>query len=368
MKLIVLRNNLKEGLVAIKGSTGSKSSNLPILKNVLITATKSKILLSATDLEIGSTYQISGKVIQEGKASVLLDNLLDIVANLTSPKLNLESKSDSLIIKSDNYQARLVSSDPDEFPIIPEISNKDRFIEINTDILKKMLLEITPAISYSEIRPEISGMLFNFSLNNLTIAGTDSFRLAEKCVYSRSFNTNFEHSFRVIIPLKLIKELLRVLPPGQQAQILFDSNQVMFKFLNQQIISRLIEGEFPEYKTKIPKKFNTEIVVSKSELLEALKLASIFAQQNQQIKLKLGQNYLKVSSASASLGENYYLVPAKVSGKLGEIIFNLNYFLDGLKCIEEKKVFLGLNQEDQPALIKGLEDNSFIYILMPIKY
>lgn len=370
MKIVVLKENLKNSLESISGIIEPKT-NLPILKNFLLCAEKNKIVISVTNLEIGVNYQINGKILDEGKLSVPLMFFLAVINNLNAEKFTLETKKNNLLIKTENYQAEIFGSKPEEFPIIPKITNFENYIELNTGNLKESFLKIKNSIQHSEIRPEISGSLFDISESNLTLVGTDSFRLGEKIIYSDQVKNILKEPVSVIIPLKTIEEVLKIFKNDQEnLRIYLEANQVLFKTERQEIISRLINGNFPEYKNIIPKEFKTEILINKEELINGLKITGLFTSQVNEVKLKVGDNlkYLELYSGEGGLGENQYLIPAKIKGEIVNIVFNYRYLIDGLKVINEKEVFLGLNKENQPIMVKSLKETSFFYILMPIKY
>jgi DNA polymerase-3 subunit beta len=368
MRLIILNNKLKEALHSVGGVIGD-NLNLPILKNILIKTEDNKINISATNLELAITYWALGKIIENGSLTVPLSILANIINNLTSERITLENKNYNLLIKTDNYEATVQGLNPEDFPIIPQINHLNKFIKINSKIFKDALLKIINTIQYSEIRPEINSALFSYQIDYLKLTGTDSFRLAEKTIAADQFKSNFEESFEVIIPLKTIQEVLRVVPDERELDIFINQNQILLKTEEQEIISRLIDGKFPDYQSIIPQELKTELVIDRSELINALKLTSIFSGRVNEIKLKIGENkkFLEIYSADSTLGENHYLLPAKINGHTLTVSFNCRYLLDGIKPLEDKEIILGLNSDNQPAVIKATGEKSWFYILMPIK-
>lgn len=368
MRLIILNNNLKEALRSIEGTIGDNLS-LPILKNILIKTEDNKINFSATNLELAITHRTPGKIIETGSATVPLNILTNIVNNLTSERITLENKNYNLLIKTDNYEATVQGLNPEDFPIIPQINRLDKFFKINSQIFKNALLKIINGIQYSEIRPEINGALFNYQIDYLKLTGTDSFRLAEKTIASDQFKSNFDESFEIILPLKTLQEVLGILPNDGELSIFVAQNQILFKTEEQEIISRLIDGKFPDYQSIIPQETKTELVINRSELIKALKLTGIFSGRVNEVKFKIGENkkFLEIYSADSALGENHYLLPAKITGPNLTVSFNCRYLLDGLKPLSDKEIVLGLNSDNQPAILKTPEDKTWFYILMPIK-
>jgi len=370
MKFIVLNKNLKDGLRAIE-RIAEENSNLPILKNFLIESFENKIKLAATNLELGIISFISGKIIENGGLTIPLNLFNSIINNLQVERINLElTKNNKLSIKTDNYQAEIQGIKKEEFPIIPKIKNDEFYLKIQNSELKNTLSLIVGAAA-QENRPELNGILLDYQTTLLKLAATDTFRLSEKTIFNTQFESNIDKNFKIIIPLKTIQEVIRGLQFNEEGKtaIFFDANQILFKTENTEIISRLINGEYPDYQQIIPKNFETEISLNKDELIGALKLAGVFTDQLNEIKfiIKEGAKNIEVFSFNQSLGENRYLIPAKIKGAAAEVAFNWRFLLDGIKNLASENVFIGLNGSAKPALINSLKDSSWFYVLMPIK-
>ncbi|MBU6141798.1 DNA polymerase III subunit beta [Patescibacteria group bacterium] len=366
MKLVILKNNLREGLTAIDRAAG-EHANLPILKNVLVKTADNKIRLSATNLEIAASRSVSGKIVEEGSITVPLATLLTIVNNTASERITLETDQNTLFFKTDNYEATIQGLPEEEFPIIPKIENKKEYLSFSADVLRDAVLKILSTIQVSEIRPEIGGMLFDFEITYLKFAGTDSFRLAEKTITETNFTSTFTRGFKVIVPLKTMQEVLRIMVKGE-VTIFIDPNQILFQGEDTEIISRLIEGTYPEYDAITPKSFETEMTIEREHLMNAVKLVSTFSGKVNEIKMKLhdGKKVLEVYSMNQALGENKYLVPVKAKGESFETAFNWRYVMEGLKNFESAEVFFGVNGSHRAALLKNPSDASYFYIVMPI--
>ena len=272
MKLVILKNNLREGLMAIERAS-SENNNLPILKNVLIRTFNNKIQLSATNLEIAVSKQVSGKIVEEGSITVPLSTLNTIVGNTNSERINLETDRNVMQFKTDNYEASIQGLPEEEFPIIPKIENVKNHLTLSAELFRDSALKVINAIQISEIRPEISGMLLDFQVTHFKLVGTDSFRLAEKTINETNYNSTFQRGFKVIIPFKTMQEVLRTLTKGE-VSIFIDPNQILFKSEDLEIISRLIDGNYPDYDPITPKSFETEMTLEREQLVNAVKLLS----------------------------------------------------------------------------------------------
>ncbi|MEK6952678.1 MAG: DNA polymerase III subunit beta [Nanoarchaeota archaeon] len=365
----MFKDNLKDGL-SITERAVTDNSNLPILKNVLLKTIDGKIKLVTTNLELAITKVISGKIIEEGCLTVPFHTFYNIVNNTNHERINLEKVDNNFIFKTDNYEAKIQGIHEDEFPIIPKLENTSNYLEIEPVTFKDAISKVINAAQISDIRPEISGVLFDFQLTILKLVTTDSFRLAEKTLNSSQFKHNFDKSFKIIIPLKTIQEVVRIFSNDMPIRISLDNNQILFKNNTTELISRLIDGNYPDYEQIIPKEIETEVILNKNHFINSVKLVSNFSGKTNDIRLaiKNNQKTLEVYSLNQLLGENNYLIPAKVKGADFEgIAFNWRYLLDGLRIIEGENVFFGSNGYNKPSLLKPIEDKSYFYILMPIR-
>lgn len=367
MKLIVIKGNLKEGLAAVEKTSGD-NQNLPILKNVFLETTQNNIKLTTTNLEMAMSYYALGKTIESGRVTVPISLFLNIINNLQSERLNLEKKNNNLEIKTDNYEAVIQGLPAEEFPLIPKIKSKESRVEMAGAVFQNALAQTAPSTQFSELRPELGSILVDFSLDSIKLAATDSFRLSEKTIPSSEFTTNHTEPFRFLVPLRTAHELLRNLKEDKPLTIHHDENQTLFVTDQFELISRLVQGTFPDYQSIVPRKLETEIVLSREDFINALRLAAVFSSRVHEIRVKVheGKKSIEVFSADQILGENKYLLPAKIQGKSKEASFNWRYLLDGLKAVRGEEVFLGLGEENKPALLKSPTDASYFYVLMPI--
>jgi len=346
----------------------SESLNLPILKNILIKTNGDGIVFTSTNLELAVECVISGKVIEKGEITIPFSIFNSIIKNLNSERISLEEKNKKVVISTDNYEAVIQGQDSKEFPIIPPIANKNKKLKINTNDFKEALGSVIIAAQYSDIRPEISGVFLNHLDNTFTLVATDSFRLSERKIDAKLIQTDLD-DFSAIIPLKTASELMRFFGKDEVLEISIDPNQILFNTKNKKIISRLIDGNFPDYKAVVPKQTKNEAVVDKNELINALKLASAFVGRTNDITLKIGdgKKTMEVYSVDSSLGENCYKIPIKLKGEKFSLVFNWKYLLDGLKIYKGQEVILGVNSPDRPVVIKTLTEPLLVYVAMPIK-
>ena len=373
MKLSILKDELQAGLNAITRIT-SKSITLPILNNILIVCEKNFLKLASTDLEIGIKYWILAKTEKEGAITVPAKFFANLINLIPDQKIDLEEKNNILYIETKNYKSQIKGISADDFPIIPQIKS-NKILEIKAKTLSEGLSQIIDTASPSQTRPEISGISFSVSKNIVEMAATDSFRLAEKKIILAKESSIPETS--VILLQKAAREIINIFgEDAKRIKIYFSPNQVMFesemnevKHPHIQLISRLIEGEYPNYKEIIPSSFKTQIVLSRQDFLNQIKTASLFSGKINEIKIKVNpeQEIVEVHAQNPDLGQNKSRIKAKVKGQKAEVCFNHRFLTAGLSNIKTKEVIFGLNGEEDPAVLKPLDDESFIYVVMPIK-
>lgn len=369
MEIIILKGNLKDGL-SVLGRIGSDNLTLPILKNCLIETVDNKLKISATNLEIGITCFVPAKIVKDGEITAPLNIFSSLISNIQNERINIDAKDKSLKISTENYKAKIQGIAKEDFPIIPQIENKEEFLEIENAFFKNALLSVIGAAQFTGAKLELNGVLFDFQFGFLKLAATDSFRLAEKTIDEKKYKSTFNRKIKAIIPIKTLSELIRIIPDNnEKIKVYFDDNQVLFKTEEFELISRLINGDFPEYEAIIPKKTSIEINLQKEQLINAIKLTGAFADKNNEIRviIKEGAKNMEIFSSNPVLGENQYLIPAKIKGGEVDITFNWKFLLDGIKNIESENIFIGLNGDNKPAIIKPNSDQEYFYILMPIK-
>lgn len=369
MKLILFRDNLKNGLSTVERAIAD-SSQLPILKNILIKTIGNKIQLTTTNLELAITKLISGKIIEEGAFSIPFGTFYNIVNNTTHDRIHLEYDSAGFVVKTDNYEAKMQGAPSEDFPLIPRMENTTHYMEIDPVLFQDALQQVISAAHISDIRPEISGVLFDFQMTMVKLVATDSFRLAEKTINGNKFKHTFEAGFKAIVPLRTAHELLRVISRTAPLIIHYDANQMFFESDDVTIMSRLIDGQYPDYEQIIPRTAETEIVIDRAHLINAVKLVSNFSGKTYDVRLATDAEgkVLNIHSVNQFLGENKYLVPARITGaQFADIPFNWRYLLDGLKSMSEESVVFKLNGSNRPALLCPVADTSFLYVVMPIR-
>lgn len=377
MKLKILQNKLKQGLNIVEKIT-TRSTTLPILNNVLLKAEKNFLELASTDLEIGIRFWILAKIEQEGSITIPMKVLSNFVNLLKPSSLDLEVKNQILHIEDEETKSQIKGFDSKDFPIIPKIEKQDIALLPCNDICQG-LSQIMGICSPSTIRPEISGVHFAIQKQLVKMAATDSFRLGEKTIYFKE-PVSLSKDYKLILPQKTVSHLVSVFGDKDSFTAHFSPNLIMFETQmletehpKIQLVSKLIEGEYPNYEEIIPKQYKTESEIEKEEFLKQLKTAGIFAGRINEVKIGFDPQMqkIKIFCQNPDLGEHLSYLSAKIKGEKKEISFNYKFLLDGLESIKSKRISFFLSEEREneegPALLKPIGDETYLYVVMPIQ-
>ena len=373
MKIEILKNNLKKGLEVVE-KIAKKNLTLPALSNVLLSCEGNFLRLDTTNLETSISWWVLAKIEEEGKIAIPATFFSSLVSLLKEEKIQLKSQDKNLLLETENQTTQIQGMDSEEFPIIPKIE-KEEIVKISNKKLLETLSQIIEIPSISQIRPEISGIYFSFKKDLLKVVGTDSFRLAEKTI---ALKGEIKKEVSFILPQDAVRELINILSQEDDGHtiIYFSPNQILFENIDEetshsrvQVLSRLIEGEYPKYQEIIPKKYKTQIIAKKDDFQNQLKQAGLFGGKISEVKLVVDpkNDQLKIYSESPEVGKNESYLPIKIKGDPIEISFNYRFLISGLQNIKSSEVIFELNGEDGPGVLKPVGDESYIYVSMPIK-
>lgn len=369
MRVLILQQDLLGPLQAVSRSTGAK--NLPVLANILIQTENGKLKLSATNLEVGVIKKVNAEIEEEGEITVPGKTLLEIIASLPGTKVTLESSAEQLKVSSNNFSAVINGISASEFPAIPLSQEKGVFLSGN--ILHKSLPEITFAAASDEGRPVLTGILTEIKKGTLELVATDGFRLAHKTV---QVETDENAQFKTLIPRKTFEEVARLISEdlggSEEEKIELttseNQNQVIFKIGQTELSSRLIEGQFPSWEKIIPANFINRTIIEKSDLLKAVKLASVFAKDVSNIvKIETKAGKIKLTSEARELGGQESEVEAQVEGEPVVIAFNSKYLIEALNAISASQVQIEFSGNLSAALLKPIGEEGLEYVIMPIR-
>jgi DNA polymerase-3 subunit beta len=369
VKLSVMQENLARGLQVVSRAVSTRST-LPVLNNVLLRTEDGGLKLTATNLEIGITYWVPGKIDIDGAVTVPARLLTDIVLGLPSnERVNLELQAqETLHIKAERFETRIKGIDAEEFPAIPSAGEKPT-TRVAQNVLREALDEVTFAAATDEARPILTGVLARFDGTWLTLAAADNYRIAVKTVAV----LDAVEETSIVVPARSLHELSRVLSDiDDPVDIVLSParNQILFHLEGIDLVSRLIDGQFPNYQQVLPKSHTTTATVDRDQLLKAVKLASLIASSSANIvKLHIGKDSETglTISAAADVGDNRSDVEAQVEGDGTTIAFNARYLVDVLSNVPTDQFVIELNGPLSPGVFKPVGDGQYVHVVMPVK-
>lgn len=377
MKLSCTHENLIRTLNYLEWVVG-RQSHLPILSNILFEAENGRLRLLATNLEIGVVAELGAKVEEEGKIALPAKLLVQFVQNLDPQEIvHIYTQGSQVVVENNKDRICLNSVDSRDFPLIPEYQDNYslRFTGLSlTEALKKVVF----AVSTNESRVELTGVYISASERGIHLTATDSFRLAEVTLLSMESHekTNLEVFLRdqggVILPVDALQELTRIIHDADTVvSMAIKDNQVFFEVDGVKMVSRIIQGKYPDYQQIIPKDFQISMKVGKQELIRALKMATSFAQYGSG-EVRLGflseSGTLEISTISSGIGEQKTIISvSEAFHEDRELIFQPRHVLEGVNALFGEFVTFHINTKDTPVLITGENKKEHLYLVMPVR-
>ncbi|HUD06047.1 MAG TPA: DNA polymerase III subunit beta [Candidatus Saccharimonadales bacterium] len=362
MKLQVTQENLNKALSNVARVANARST-LPILANVMIRTIGNRVSISATNLDIAITHFIGSKVEKEGSITVPARLMQDFINSLPPGTISLELENHKLHITTNTYQSVINGVAAEEFPVMPAIT-KGQKVKLPSSTFKLALQQVIFAASSDEARPVLTGLFLHDFENALYLVATDSYRLAEKKLVPT------KQAASLLIPASALSDLLRVLGDSDsEVQITYDGQQVLFQVDDIELVTRLIDGNYPDYRKLIPDKFSVIATVKKDELLSITKVSSLFARENAgSVTIKVDQSAKSVSihSIASQLGENTASTTGDIKGS-GEITLNSRYLLDALHAFSGEDISFCFNGKLEPSALKDPSNNEYVHVIMPLK-
>jgi len=371
--------NLKNALLKTERIV-SKQITLPVLGNILLGVERGMLVVSSTNLEMAIKIYLGGKIEKEGQITVPARILSGFLSSVEDEVIEGELIGEDLVVRSRKHKLKIKGMDAKEFPIIPEFDGAF-FFKIKADVFGEFISNIMISVAHNDTRQELNGVLVRFFEDSLIFASTDSFRLSEvkikldKKDITEEYLIFIKSNPSVILPAMALMEIQKVFEKGE-VEIKIDQNQFFAQNKEAKIVSRLIDGNYPEYQQILPEKYETTIKINKNELLSALKIAFLVAgSQNGEVSIKNKEDKkgLVLTSQSMDSGENVSEIAGESTGSDFEMIFNCRYFLEGLNGLmsDKPEIVLKVNKKNTPVCLKGLdkqgkEKDEMAYIIMPI--
>lgn len=372
MKFTCTKENINK-ILGLVSPLASKQGHLPILMNVLIVVQESKVDLIATNLEVAVKASLRAKTEEIGSFTVPAKTLSDYINLLSDGQIDISLEENELVIKSGSSSTKIKGMPADEFPIVPEVEEKNVY-SISVEKFKSALSKTVIAASKNEIRPELSGIYMGFfkaRYEGLILAATDSYRLSESRVVVEQGKNETES----IVPARTVYEIIRLLSlikegeSESQVRVWVSENQIAVRYDGFEMTSRLVDGKYPDYSQIIPAKFKTMATLPADVLAKKIKAAGLFTTtgvNGVSFDFNTKNGTLSVSSTSTQTGEHNSEVDAEIQGEENSILLNHKYVLDGLQQIGNEAVF-NVNGPDSPCLLQEKNKNDYLYIIMPIR-
>jgi DNA polymerase-3 subunit beta len=374
MKVTVQQQQLSHG-VAIVARAVAPRSTLPVLSNILIKTDEGRLRLSATNLELGISAWIGGNVAEEGAITVPSRTFADLVNNLPneSVTLTVDARTQTLNIKCGTLNTDIKGISAEEFPPMPA-PDMDTAIPLNVANFKEMIQQVVFAASTEDTRPNLTGIHMTFEGDNLVMAATDGYRIS---ISQNAVAQKPVQKLDALIPARALSELARVAVNGDETLLMAfpaGRGQVIFHLTDVELVSQLIEGNFPNYQAIVPQTFKTRTVLSTANLLKACRQTEIIAREGNYIaKLDIQPEdcnthsaQMQISAASEQTGTSEVIVDASVDGNPLLISFNIKYLREVLEVIKTANVLLETNAANTPGMIRPVGDDSFKHIIMPM--
>jgi len=367
MNLTITKEQIINGLQAVQNVVSTRTT-LPILSNVLIRAEKDRVEFTATDLDVTIACAVEASVKKQGAATVPVKKLFGIVRELTNSEIEIEvDERNCCSVRSGASFYKINGLSADEFPPLPKFKEEKKVI-LPQEKVRSMLKKTSFAISTDESRYVLNGIFISLKEHKMTLVATDGRRLA---LVDEEVDLSEKSQGEFIVPAKAVNELTRLLQDKGEVEIRYSDNQASFTLKDDKgcsilIISKLIEGNYPNYRQVIPAEAKERIALGREEFLHALKRAEIMtSEKSNSVKLAFTKNNLAITANSPEVGEARESLAINYKGKEMAIAFNPKYMIDPLNALPNEEVFLELIDELSPGVFKI--NGPFLYVVMPMR-
>ena len=375
MRVSCLQENLQRALGRVGRAVASRTS-LPVLSNVLISTDSGRLRIAATNLEIGVTTWIEADIQEEGRITIDARLLGEFVNTLPAGGVDLEVDPNrlSLTVRAGRDEASINGIDAEDFPVIPSVSDEGFGVEIDAQKLREMISLVEFAAASDDSRPVLAGVLTRFEGSSVTLAAADGFRMA---VNEGEIATPVAERTDLIVPARSYRELARIIGDADgviRLAVTPNRSQIMARVDDTEWVSRLIDGTFPDVRQIVPRDFATRVDLSRDVLLNAVRRASYFARDNNDVirmvvspgEDDLTPGNVEVSANAAERGNSHSFVDASVTGGDVQVAFNSRYLADVLSVLKHGQVMLGLNGPTQAGIIRPSGGDSYTHVIMPM--
>jgi len=367
MNLTISKEQIINGLQAVQNVVSTRTT-LPILSNVLLRAEGDRLEFTATDLDVTIACGVEAKINKAGASTVPVKKLFGIVRELTNQEIELEVDEKNICtVRCGSSFYKINGLSADEFPPLPKFK-EDKKVVLPQETLKGMMKKTSFAISTDESRYVLNGIYLSLKDHKMTMVATDGRRLA---LVDEELDIADKSQGEFIVPAKTVNELNRLLQDKGEAEIRYAENQASFTLKDEKgssilIVTKLIEGNYPNYRQVIPSETKERVTLMREEFLHALRRAEIMtSEKSNSVKLSFGKNKLEITANSPEVGEAKETLAINYKGADVAIAFNPKYMIDPLNALANDEVFIELIDELSPGVLKI--NGPFLYVVMPMR-
>ncbi|MFZ5987486.1 MAG: DNA polymerase III subunit beta [Bacillota bacterium] len=363
MKIVCSKDHLIEGINIVQKAVSTKTT-LSILEGILLEA-GNEFKMTGNDLEIGIECFIQADIREKGSIVLNSKMLGDIVRRLPESEVLIEVlENNTVIIECENSHFELRGLPSDSYPALPSIKKENTF-KVSQKVVREMIRQTIFAVSVDENRPILTGSLIECVENRLTFVSIDGFRLALR----KSSNIDENSNFSVVVPGKTLNEIVKILQPTDEEIIIYTSqNQILFDIGKCKVVSRLLEGEYLNYKSIIPKEYETKVKVNTKDILSSLERASLITADEKKYPVKFNVTDEKIIiSSNTEIGAVREEVRVEVSGSNLDIGFNPRYFIEALRVVEDESIEIYFTSSIGPCTIKPTSGDGYAYMILPVR-
>ena len=362
MKFSVTKEKLLECLQQVQNVVSTRTT-LPILSNVLLQTNGSEVRLTTTDLDVGVRGSFEAQIEKEGATTLPARRLFTIIRELPSSEIQFDvDGKNAASIRSGQSFFKILGLPEEEFPPLPKFDDS-KVVTIRQKDLRDGLRKTSYAISTDETRYVLNGVLFSFKDNKLTLVATDGRRLA---MLDLDLEFPRSHEADIIVPTKAVTELQRLLTDDGDVRVSVGGSQIAFDLNNSLLVSKLIEGNYPNYRQVIPGEMKERVTLERETFLNSLRRVSLLASdKSNSIKLNFSKNNIDITANTPEVGEAKESLPVAYKGREFSIAFNPEFLMAPLRNLAEDEIFLDLIDEMSPGVIKI--QSPFLYVLMPMR-
>ena len=370
MKLSCIQSNLRKGLATVSRAVATRST-IPETQNVLIATDNGRLRLTATNLEIAITTWIGAQIEEEGSVTIPARMLSDFINSLPDKKVDIEKVANPIGLKIHcaNFDAQMNGIDPENYPPIPNISDGPK-ISISSSDFKSSLSRVRFAVATDESRPALTGVKVDIKGNEFTLASADGFRLA---IETGSCESSVEEDVSVIVPGRTMNEIFSLLGTDSgmlDMTVTEQKSQALFKFGDVEVVTQLIQGNFPDYERLIPGEKGTICRVNREEILQATNAASVFARDGSGIIRMVSddtdEGSIRIMSQAEELGSNESRVNASIEGEETRIAFNSKFLNEILSVLDGDEVEIETMSPSSPGVFRSAANSGYLHIIMPM--